>query len=631
MIRNLHERLLPHAALSALLLILGAPSARSESYIVQDLGTLGGTLGSAANAINNSGQVVGYAFTTDNAGLHATLFSGTGSNNTDLGGLAGAANDNGEAYGINDSGQIIGHATAPAGNVHATLFSGTGSNNTDLGTLGGTFSSGRAINNNTGQMVGVADAGQDHATRFSGTGSGNTDLGGVGGGAAGIAYANNKSGQIVGQATTAAQAGHATLFSGTGSGNLDLGTLGGFNSSAYGMNDGGQIVGSSALTGNSAFHAALFSGTGSNNIDLGTLGGTNSHAYAINNSGQIVGNSFTAGNAANHAFIYSGGTMSDLNDLVLSGSGVTNIRLQDNARVPGRCINDSGQIAATGDIGGRTHAILLTPGSPTPTPTATPTATPSQLLNISTRLRVQTGDNALIGGVIITGTDPKRVIIRGIGPSLAQFFTGSLADPTLELNQGGALLAMNDNWRTDQEAEIEATGIPPSNDLEGAIVRTLTPGAYTAILRGNGNTTGIGVVEAYDLDLAANSRLANISTRGFVETGDNVMIGGLIIGPADGASATIVVRAIGPSLTGSGVPDALQDPILELHDSNGNVTTNDNWRETQETEIQAAGLAPSDDRESAILATLVPGSYTAIVRGVNSATGNGLVEVYHLQ
>lgn len=256
--------------------------------------------------------------------------------------------------------------------------------------------------------------------------------------------------------------------------------------------------------------------------------------------------------------------------------------------------------------------------------------TPRKLLNISTRLRVQTGDNALIGGFIILGTEPKRVIVRAIGPSLAGV-PGALADPILELHEPGDVVVTNDNWRSDQEAEIIATTIPPSNDLESAIVANLNPGTYTAVVRGKDGGTGIGLVEAYDLSQAADSRMANISTRGFVETGDNAMIGGLIIGPSDGAGTTIVVRAIGPSLTGQGVPNALQDPILELHDTNGNVTTNDNWRATQEGEIQATGLAPTDDHESAILATLAPGNYTAVVRGVNNTTGNGLVEVYHLQ
>jgi hypothetical protein len=223
------------------------------------------------------------------------------------------------------------------------------------------------------------------------------------------------------------------------------------------------------------------------------------------------------------------------------------------------------------------------------------------------------------------------VIIRGIGPSLSSFFGGVLANPTLELFQGNTLLAMNDNWKTDQRAEIEATGLAPTNDFESAVVRTLAPGSYTAILRGNGNTTGIGVVEAYDLNQAANSRLANISTRGFVETGDNVMIGGLIIGPAGAASATVVVRAIGPTLSNLGVSGALQDPTLDLVNASGVVIrSNNNWRESQQSQIIATGLQPSDDRESALIETLAPGNYTAIVRGFGNTTGVSLVEAYHL-
>jgi hypothetical protein len=255
----------------------------------------------------------------------------------------------------------------------------------------------------------------------------------------------------------------------------------------------------------------------------------------------------------------------------------------------------------------------------------------SQLLNISTRLRVQMGDNALIGGFIITGTEPKKVLIRGIGPSLSSFFSGALADPTLELYAGSALLGTNDNWKSDQQAAIEATGIPPADDLESAIVRTLAPGSYTAVLRGRSNTTGIGVVEAYDLDRTANSRLANISTRGFVETGDDVMIGGLIVGPSDATSTTVVVRAIGPTLGNFGIQGALQDPTLDLVNSDGVVVrSNNNWRDSQEAGIIATGLAPGDDRESALVQTVAPGNYTAIVRGAGNTTGVALVEAYHL-
>jgi hypothetical protein len=253
-----------------------------------------------------------------------------------------------------------------------------------------------------------------------------------------------------------------------------------------------------------------------------------------------------------------------------------------------------------------------------------------QLLNISTRLRVQTGDNVLIGGFIVTGMDPKKVLIRGIGPSLTSV-SGALADPVLELFQGNTRLASNDNWTDTQRSEIEATGIPPTNDLESAIVRTLAPGAYTAVLQGRNGTTGIGLVEVYDVNQAAISELANISTRGFVDTGDNVMIGGLIIRPIGGASAKVVVRGIGPTLGNFGIGGPLQDPTLDLVNSDGVVIrSNNDWRESQQAELEALGLQPGNDRESALVQAVAPGNYTAIVRGNGSATGVALVEVYHV-
>jgi plastocyanin len=265
-----------------------------------------------------------------------------------------------------------------------------------------------------------------------------------------------------------------------------------------------------------------------------------------------------------------------------------------------------------------------------PTPTPTPGGNPSTLGNISTRLLVETGDNALIGGFIITGTQPKKVIIRAIGPSLSSFFPGVLTDPTLELrNSSGGLISSNDNWRTGgQETDIMATTIPPSNDLESAIVATLpaNSSAYTAIVRGANNSTGIGVVEAYDMDPTVDSKLANISTRGFVQAGDNVLIGGLIVLGQN--PLRVIVRAIGPSLP---VPGALGDPTLELHDGNGAViASNDNWRTDQESEINATGVPPSNDLESAIVRNLTPGNYTAIVRGANGTTGIAVVEAYGL-
>ncbi len=253
-------------------------------------------------------------------------------------------------------------------------------------------------------------------------------------------------------------------------------------------------------------------------------------------------------------------------------------------------------------------------------------------LNISTRLNVLAGDNVAIAGFIITGTSPKKVLVRGIGPSLASAdVVGFLTDPTLELHAGSTIIASNDDWRSAQEAEIQATTIPPSDDRESAIVATLDPGAYTAILAGKDNGAGVGLVEIYDLDQPTQSKLANLSTRGFVNSGDNVMIGGFIIGGISGGSSNMLVRAIGPSLTALGVADALQDPSLEIYDSSGTIiASNDNWRDSQANEIEAAGLAPTDDRESAIVMILPSGGYTTIVRGVNNTVGVGLVEAYNV-
>ena len=259
-------------------------------------------------------------------------------------------------------------------------------------------------------------------------------------------------------------------------------------------------------------------------------------------------------------------------------------------------------------------------------------------LNISTRLDVQTGDGVGIGGFILTGSDPKKVVIRALGPSLTGLgVPGALQDPTLQLHdQTGATIAFNDNWKDTQQSAIQATGLAPSDDHEAAMVQTLSPGGYTAIVQGTGITTGVGLIEVYDADTNANSILANISTRGFAGTGDNVMIGGEIIGRGLGAngagSVKVLIRGLGPSLTQSNVAGALQDPTLELHDGNGAIiASNDNWKDTQQSAIQATGLAPSDNRESAILTILTKGGYTAILRGKNDMTGIALIEAYKVQ
>ena len=256
----------------------------------------------------------------------------------------------------------------------------------------------------------------------------------------------------------------------------------------------------------------------------------------------------------------------------------------------------------------------------------------AQPLNLSTRLRVLTGDNVGIGGFIITGTAPKHVLLRAIGPALTAFgVPNALADPVLELHGPGAFVTIvNNDWRDSQEAAIQASGIPPTNNLESAIDATLAPGAYTAIVRGNGNTAGGALIEAYDLNQAAASKLANISTRAFVSTGDDIVIAGVILGNG-GAPGRIIVRGIGPSLMGFGVPNALANPTLELRDSSGAlVVSNNDWQDNPAaaTDITAAGLAPSDHLESALVATLPPGRYTALLAGQSNGTGNGLIEIY---
>lgn len=262
---------------------------------------------------------------------------------------------------------------------------------------------------------------------------------------------------------------------------------------------------------------------------------------------------------------------------------------------------------------------------------------PPALLNIATRMHVLTGDQELIGGFIITGPELKRVLIRGVGPSLNGVGV-TLSDPTLELHQGDRTLATNDNWKTrtngtSQQEDIEATTIAPANDLEPAILVTLSPGAYTAILAGKSGGTGVGLVEVYDLGQGANSNLANISTRGFVDTGDNVMIGGIIVGGGGGGTARVIVRALGPSVPVTG---ALANPTLELYDGSGAlIASNDDWKtrpdgSSQQAEIEATGIQPTNDLESALVQALPPGNHTAIVRGKDGTTGIGLVETYHL-
>ncbi len=256
-----------------------------------------------------------------------------------------------------------------------------------------------------------------------------------------------------------------------------------------------------------------------------------------------------------------------------------------------------------------------------------------QALNLSTRGTVSSGDNVLINGFIIRGTEPKSVVLRALGPSLAGFgVSGVLADPVLTLhNSSGTIIATNDNWQSDPgQAEIRANGLAPANLLESATLRTLAPGAYTVVVTGKNSTSGISLAEIYDVSPQSNCKLANISGRGYVGTGDNALISGFVVGDVE--NATVIIRALGPSLGAFGVRQPLSDPVLTIYDSKGSViASNDNWQDDNNAMlIRRNGLAPPNALESAIVLHLPAGAYTAIVRGANGATGNALVEVYDL-
>jgi hypothetical protein len=249
---------------------------------------------------------------------------------------------------------------------------------------------------------------------------------------------------------------------------------------------------------------------------------------------------------------------------------------------------------------------------------------------------VEAGEGVMIGGFIITGNESKRVIIRGVGPSMTTVgVPGVINDPILRLfGPSGSPLAVNDNWQDTQQVEIEQTGLAPQDTRESAVIATLPPAAYTATVADANGNNGVGLVEIYDLNSGANAKLANISTRGSVQTAENVMIGGFVLGGTSINPAKVVVRALGPSLQQAGIASPLGNPTLQLFDNNGQiVASNDNWADvpSQAAELQTLNLAPNNPAESAIVATLPPGLYTAVVAGSGAETGIGLIEVYGVQ
>jgi hypothetical protein len=337
----------------------------------------------------------------------------------------------------------------------------------------------------------------------------------------------------------------------------------------------------------------------------------------------------TAANGQNIRLKWRAGT-----DTSAVAPGAAGVRIDNIVISPASCGTPAPTPTATipPSVTPSASPTATVPGSPTPTPT--PGITPGQAINLSTRLRVQTGDNVGIGGFIITGTAPKHVLLRAIGPSITGL-PGVLADPVLELHgPAGFATLTNNNWQDDpvQAALILASGLAPTNNLESAIDATLNPGAYTGVVRGNGGTSGIGLIEVYDLSQTVLAKLANISTRALVGTGNDVVIAGFILGNHNGVTK-IVARGIGGSLTGFGIANALANPTLELRDNNATLLiSNNDWQDdpAQAAQLTAAGLAPTNALESGIVAILPPGLYTAILAGQNNTTGVGVVEIYDL-
>lgn len=595
--------------------IVGLPNLAGRNY-------------SYALGANDSGMVVGIsqtAVTTGASRLPIVWQNGVASQLP-----LPAGYGRGDAFGVNASGVAVGSAFSPS-TARGVIYSGGSATIITQTTANGSFFVTAFDINDSGRVVGQGDDPTNPARNV------------------GIIY-------DIGIATA-----------------IDIGSLLGLNGAiAWGVNNSGHVVGTSMQDTQETGLPFIWSdANGMVPIPL-TSGTTKATARAVNSAGWVVGWGSAPGMVP---FLYDGAATYRLQDLIPAGSGWD---LSMNSSSSAYGINDSGVIVGTGVHNGETRAYAMVLATPTPGPTTTPTATPittptptpatptptstpistptpsatpgatstptpsptpspapaAQALNLSTRMRVQTGDNVGIGGFIITGTGSKHLLLRVIGPSLTQFgIPNALLDPVLELHgPSGFATVTNNNWRDDpaQEALIEATGIEPTDDLESAIDANLIAGAYTAVVRGNGNTTGVALIEVYDLGQTAPAKLANISTRAFVGISDDIVIAGFILGNGSG-NDRVVVRGLGPSLADFGVPDALANPTLELRDNNGTLlVANNDWQDdsVQASEITAAGLALTNNFESGIAATLPPGTYTALLAGLNNGTGNGVVEVY---
>lgn len=598
------------AFLAILLLATVVSSAQAEEYVAKDLYVLNSPSGDFTSSV--LGQIpiaLGQTAATD-ATIHALLLLPPAGEVFELepaGFSSSSANST-------DGHQQVG-ALYVGSTQHAALWGGTPESGVDLhpGLLEG-FDQSLAWGIGGGQQVGggtgpVAGNNNEHALLWKGTPDSAMDLH-----PAGFTFSRaygTDGQQQVGFGITASRS-HALLWNGTASSAVDLQPPSFSDSVALGVG-GGQQVGYFSFGPLSEQHAALWSGTAESAVDLRPNDSKTAIAFATNGRIQVGHTQSLPPAFFIHARLWKGTAESafDLHDLLPPGfTNSTACSIDAAGNIYGIATDESGA----------QHAIeWLTQAA--------------NLANISTRAFVGTEDNVLIAGFIISGTQDKPILIRGLGPSLATppiNLPTVLGDPTLELHDStGATIRSNDNWKDTQQTEIEATGIPPTNDAESAILTSLAPGAYTVILRGADATVGNGLVEFYDLDTSLDSRLPNISSRGLVQTGDDVMIGGFIVGGAE--DGVVLVRAIGPSLTQYGVAGALADPTLELHDSSGAVVgSDDDWKDSQKADITATGISPTNDKESAILATLAPGNYTAIVRGANDTAGVALVEAYQL-
>jgi hypothetical protein len=630
---------------------------------------IGGTAAGARNVFATSGTAIVVSGVAANVGANTIQGNYIGLN------VAGTAapvigGSNRRGVLISDSNNHVIGGTAPgAGNVIASYGSGVeiyGSGNVVQGNFIGTNAAGTAaLGNATGVLLSNNNlTGNNNTIGGSAPGAGNLISGNSGDGirlspGSGNLIQGNFIGTDVKGTGDLGNAGYGISMSVNSSNNTIGGTIAGQgNIIAFNGSEGGSSGGVAVQsgTGNSIRGNAIFSNTGNTGVGINLFGGTETTGVTANDSCDADPG---ANNLQNFPVIKSvtntsgsvniTGTFNSAANTVYRLEFFRNAVVDPTGHGEGQVflgfanVTTNASCNATFDLNFPTGTTALRVTATATDPlgnTSEFSAALGQLLNISTRLRVQTGDKVLIGGFIVTGNDPKKVLVRGIGPSLAAFFPDFLANPTLELFQGNTSLAINDDWKTrpdgsSQQAEIQATTIPPTNNLEAALVRTL-PGnnaGYTAIVRGKNNTTGIGVVEAYDLDTAANSRLANISTRGLVETGDDVLIGGFI--PGNGVTK-VVIRAIGPTLVNAGVPDPLQDPTLALVNGSGTtLATNDDWKtkadgSSQQAEIEATTIPPNDNRESALVASLAPGNYTAVVRGKNNTIGIAVVEVYNI-